>query len=33
MSELGHQQALQLDLPPIVPRLLERGLTQQNAKV
>ncbi len=33
MSELGHQHALQLDLPPIVPRLLERGLTQQNAKV
>jgi len=31
MSELGHQHALQLDLPPAVPRLLGLGLARLNA--
>lgn len=31
MSEHGHQHALKLDLPPDVPRLLERGLARLNS--
>lgn len=30
MSEFGHRHALQLDLPPDVPRLLGRGLARLN---
>ncbi|HET7383877.1 MAG TPA: DUF4202 domain-containing protein [Pseudolabrys sp.] len=32
MSEIGHQHALKLDLPPNVLRLLKRGLAQLNSK-
>lgn len=31
MSEFGHEHALKLKLPPVIPRLLEQGLARLNA--